>query len=421
MSNYSITIAVRDTDMALPVIESLAPLKADVLIGKDYPSFSKLVNTVILNSNEEIVIFCSHRVRPTPDDVVRLLKLLEDGYGLVGLYRFAFFGLKKELIRRIGFMDEQFIGGWYEDNDFIIRLKEADIAYYESECVIYNPSPSTWDNSKTHEIFYSKWSITEDTITRLKNELVYDYNLGTNDELKNVETKKIFLPWNKSRCNPGDSWVRNYLYHEIDMNYKDKVLSVEKIVPVHLRNIPPPLETFDHSSFLAHFAKWIHPTFYVEFGIRHGTSLSQVAPFCEKIHGIDINPVDSDLEKKFNQFTFYQMTTDDYIDNIINKMSPKPLIDMAFIDACHESNQVFKDFEGLFPYVMEDGFIFLHDTYPYDKYMTATDLCNDCYKVPYMVKNKYSNMCEIVTLPFNPGLTIIKKKTTSVPAFLNNT
>ena len=407
-NNYGITVAVRDPDMAYPVLQSLAPMKANVLIGKDYPSFSKLVNTVISNTKEEIVIFCSHRVRPTPSDVDRILNLLKEGYGLVGLYRLAFFGLKKELIRRIGFMDERFIGGSHEDNDFVIRLNEANIAYYEDESVEYHASGSTWDSSRTREIYFSKWNITGNIITRLKEEITYDYDLGVNNELQNIETKKLFLPWNNSRANHKQSLVRDY--------FNMKVVSSFNIIPIHLRNVPPPMETFDHPSFLAQMAKWIKPNLYVEFGIRHGTSLEQIAPYCKKIHGVDINPINSELTNQFPQLVFHQMTTDEYVSDIINKMKPSPNIDMIFIDACHESNQVFKDFEGIFPFVMEDGFIFLHDTYPYNICMTAPDLCNDCYRVPYLIKNKYSNMCEMVTLPFNPGLTIIKKKTTMTPA-----
>ena len=180
------------------------------------------------------------------------------------------------------------------------------------------------------------------------------------------------------------------------------------MIPIHLRNIPPPLETFDHSSLLAFFAKWIKPALYVEYGVRSGTSLMQVAPYCEKVHGIDINPIEFTPPKNV---TFYQMSTDDYTERIL---VAKPMIDMVFIDACHESNQVFKDFEGIYPHVIEDGFIFLHDTYPYDQYMTVPHLCNDCYKVPYMIKEKYN--VELVTLPFNPGMTIIKKKTSTLPA-----
>ena len=214
---YSIIIAVRDEEMAKPIIESLSPLNCEVLIGKNYPSFSKLVNDVILKAKEEIVIFCSHKVRPTINDVEKLVSLLNEGYGLVGLYRLAFFGMRKELIRRIGFFDERFIGGEYEDNDFVIRLNEANVAYYEDESVVYHSNKSTWDNSRTKKIFESKWYFTGNTINRLLPELKFDYNLGTNDNLKDVETKNLFLPFSKSVTTSivKYSIVQQYINHHV--------------------------------------------------------------------------------------------------------------------------------------------------------------------------------------------------------------
>jgi len=52
------------------------------------------VNHAIVSADNEIVIICNYKVRPTPNE----------GYGFVALFRFTFFGFKKELFRRIGFI-----------------------------------------------------------------------------------------------------------------------------------------------------------------------------------------------------------------------------------------------------------------------------------------------------------------------------
>ena len=59
--------------------------------------------------------------------------------------------------------------------------------------------------------------------------------------------------------------------------------------------------------------------------------------------------------------------------------------------------------------VVEDGFIFLHDTYPYDPIMFDAGQCNDVYKTALYIKQNLSKDFECLTLPFNPGVTIIKK------------
>jgi len=54
--------------------------------------------------------------------------------------------------------------------------------------------------------------------------------------------------------------------------------------PIHLRNIPPPLETFNHIALLEFFAKWLKPERYLEMGVRRGESFKKVARYCKEAH-----------------------------------------------------------------------------------------------------------------------------------------
>lgn len=181
-NNYTINIIVHDLELAKPVQESLYPLPVNIFNGNGYPSFSKLCNDVIINNPTEIVIISSYKVRPTPNDVMKMLDLINSGFGLVATYRFAFFGFKKELIRRIGFFDERFITGGYEDSDIMRRIIENNISIYESEEIIYYPEKSTWNNSISRIHFFNKWKEPDDSrITRLLNEENYNYNIGVSN------------------------------------------------------------------------------------------------------------------------------------------------------------------------------------------------------------------------------------------------
>ena len=182
MNNYTINIIVHDLELAKPVQESLNPLPVNIFNGKNYPSFSKLINDVIVNNPTEIVIVASYKVRPTQYDVQKMISLINKGYGYVATYRFAFFGFKKEFIRRIGFFDERFIGGGYEDCDIMRRCIENNISIYESEEVIYYPKQSTWNISVSRTHFLKKWLEPKNNkITRLLDEEKYDYNIGVSD------------------------------------------------------------------------------------------------------------------------------------------------------------------------------------------------------------------------------------------------
>ena len=208
--DYTITICVKNEELAIPVMESLKPLKTIVMIGNNAPSFSKLVNDAILRCPTDIFIFCSHRVRPTKNDIQTLLNRIDEGHGLVTLYRLACFGFKKELIKRIGFFDERFLIGGWEDDDFNIRLKEADISYYEDESIEYINGVSLWkhpeNKPKQSQIHYKKKWIVDPilgSICRTMSETT-NYNIGESDN------KIVFKKWEDSIIKDVSAWMIGY-------------------------------------------------------------------------------------------------------------------------------------------------------------------------------------------------------------------
>ena len=174
------------------------------------------------------------------------------------------------------------------------------------------------------------------------------------------------------------------------------------MTPIHLRNVPPPPETFDHITLLKFFANWIKPERYLELGVRWGNVFLKVAPLCKEAHCVDMNDIKFRLKKNMS---FHKCSTDDYFE----KLSKDELFDMIFIDADHSFEQSKKDFVNASRHLIDDGFIFLHDTYPYDPKFFEPEWCNDAYRTPLWIKQNMIDEFEIVTLPFNPGLTIVKK------------
>lgn len=173
--------------------------------------------------------------------------------------------------------------------------------------------------------------------------------------------------------------------------------------PIHLRNVPPPLETFDHVSLIQWIAGWIRPERYLELGVRDGKCFLEVAPYCEEAIAVDYAEQSFSLP---NNAQYHKVYTDDYFESIKN-LDMK--FDMVFIDADHSFNQSYKDFVNVKDMVIQNGFVFFHDTYPYDKDMTSPIYSGDCYKTPIEIKKNFSDEWELVTLPFNPGVTICKK------------
>lgn len=181
--------------------------------------------------------------------------------------------------------------------------------------------------------------------------------------------------------------------------------------PIYLRNIPPPDEYFDHTFFINYMAKWIQPNIYLELGVRNSPVLKSMSFLANKCIGVDTNI--STFQKKLckdDVVELYEMTTDDFFDNIMSQNNKNNIkFDMVFIDADHSHQSSMKDFDNVFPYVNDDGFIFLHDTYPIHESYLDPNKCGDSYKTAWYIRQNYADKCEILTIPVQPGLSIVRK------------
>tara|TARA_R110000737_G_scaffold46137_1_gene66166 strand:+ start:197 stop:1012 length:816 start_codon:yes stop_codon:yes gene_type:complete len=176
-----------------------------------YPSFSEMINDSITSSPTEIVIWLNDRVTPKPEDVIHIVELLESGFAAASKYSAAFFGATKELYRTIGWWDQRFYGGGWEDDDFVIRLRLANLAYYESqeseylEARILNQpekitplSPKDGANgAKSFPHFNKKWRQLESGITKVLPEESYpEYDKLAGPKREDISSK--WLGWHDS-------------------------------------------------------------------------------------------------------------------------------------------------------------------------------------------------------------------------------
>lgn len=164
-----------------------------------YPSFSELVNTAINESEHDIVVLINDKVMPKPGDLKRMITLLSAGFGYVGLYSVGFCALTKSLIKKIGWFDERYIGGGYEDDDFLLRLYLNDIAVFDSHECEYD-----YDTIKTKQSvsiplslsephFIKKWNFFDDKVVKT----IKEENYSKYDVLDSINTSE-WLPWNAS-------------------------------------------------------------------------------------------------------------------------------------------------------------------------------------------------------------------------------
>jgi hypothetical protein len=185
--DYKILCLSHRPHLAIQAVENLKHLNTDIVL-KEMTPFSAILNSSIFESNSEFNILVNDKTRPEESHIVKILNLLNLGYGLAGL-SFHLFGLSKELFRKIGHWDERFVPGNYEDCDFLIRMHEANIGWYKTtEVEDHVKIVSSFIGSDLpREWFLKKWALeNEYDLSKYKRTEKEEekYNFGESKNLK---------------------------------------------------------------------------------------------------------------------------------------------------------------------------------------------------------------------------------------------
>lgn len=174
----------------------------------------KIWNQCIKSCPTEYVIVASWRQRPTPDHFKTIDEKLNEGYGFVCFDSLHFYSLSKHLTTIIGFFDEGFTMGQYEDTDWFNRLKTNDIGICagdiaEQRYIGSTYIPSMWlaGGEINKEYFDSKW--------------IQDNSTGTliqKREEVNFEDRKLFVNTYPERT--YKKWEESILAENLMSYYK---------------------------------------------------------------------------------------------------------------------------------------------------------------------------------------------------------
>lgn len=161
-----------------------------------------------------------------------------------------------------------------------------------------------------------------------------------------------------------------------------------------------------HVHFITLTAKTMKPKVYVELGIYKCELFNKLIPYCEQLYGIDLNQDSEKYLKSNSKTNFFHGSTLDFIQEMkLNNIK----IDLLFIDADHSKEMVLKDFFLYLPFLNKNGIIFLHDSYPLDLAHTDEGYSGTCYLAIEEIKLYNKNEIELITLPFPPGITVVRK------------
>ena len=147
---------------------------------------------------------------------------------------------------------------------------------------------------------------------------------------------------------------------------------------------------------------------YLELGTFRGRTFNKVAPFANNAYAVDMNIRMKKYIAHNKNLIFFHCSTDEFFSQLKDDVK----FDLIFIDACHLYENSMRDFENSFKHIKDNGIIILHDTYPPNENYISEKInrnCGDSYKTALEIKKNWLDVCEISTLPFWFGISIVRK------------
>jgi hypothetical protein len=177
--------------------------------GSNYPSWAKLQNDCIEKCKADVFIYVSHKNLLSRADLIKMISMINSGFGIVGLYDITTYAASMDFFRKVGLYDERYLQGGWEEIDLFWRCCQKNIGIYLNRESYFSNEPSTWVN-KGFEHYKKKWIVPEanssdNMLVKLVEEERYNYKIG---DYKN----KKFLSWK-------DSYIR--VFEELNLNYLD--------------------------------------------------------------------------------------------------------------------------------------------------------------------------------------------------------
>jgi predicted O-methyltransferase YrrM len=145
----------------------------------------------------------------------------------------------------------------------------------------------------------------------------------------------------------------------------------------------PPYHKFDdHDDYtpLMKIVKSLQPSVVLELGTAHGNATANI---CRQSQRTKIYTVNAPVEEQTGNLTTYDLTVEEigrvyrehgfgervvqifantlHLD--LSQYFKEPVIDLAIIDACHDTDYVINDFHKVRPYVKPGGMVLFHDTF----------------------------------------------------------
>jgi hypothetical protein len=290
-------------------------------------------------------------------------------------------------------------------------LKKITMNFAEFLCTTLRPEktltedfndPTTYPYSKYDLIFLGSSNrsrpIDEDVLLRYLDLLVYDGFLTIPLSLSIMH--KTFKDY--EHITFPEFGVKVYKRNDGRLRFliPPNEVSRELVNPIYTRYTAE--RHFDRTWCINYLAQSLKVGKYLELGICQAETLRNMSTIVPECHGVDVTPPNDVLPQSIK---FYHMTTDDFF----VKTKYYGYFDMIYIDANHNIEYVKRDLINALKCLQPNGLILLDDTYPPNSTYFNPRFCEDAYLISKFCRETMCDKVEMLTLPFAPGLTMVRK------------
>jgi predicted O-methyltransferase YrrM len=147
--------------------------------------------------------------------------------------------------------------------------------------------------------------------------------------------------------------------------------------------LPPYFGATDQNDYatLVSIAAVLQPAVVLELGTAYGNTVANICRHCPSARIYTVNALAeeqtgimttftlgrNEVGRVYRKYGFERRVTQIFSNTLTMDLSryfPKPVVDLAIIDACHDPEYVLNDFRKVLPFLSERGVVMLHDTHP---------------------------------------------------------
>jgi hypothetical protein len=329
-------------------------------------SWNKLLDMACMAS----IVISNDDIELQPTALERFEQAFDAGHKFVGACGgWALFGQTEEVTRTVGLYDENFGMAYYEDCDYLLRLKAARIPVYDLGHVgVHLGNASTNGGTPEQQAAVAH--------SRERNYCYFVTKWGADSpRWGNPLVKNFDEPFNG---HPPPGWSHT----------------------TNMRDVIAPMRW----DVLNRIAKMIAAKRYLEIGVADGSCMRQI-DIGEK-WGVDPNPQDGAVRAAS---VFIPRTSDFFFEKLAAQSG---LFDLIFIDGDHRADQVYREVQAAVKILSPRGVICLHDCNPHSEEMQEVPLrsgwqwTGDVWKAIARLRSDGGHLVRVIPSDYGVGVVL---------------